>query len=119
MCLAKRDEIVDKHSKTYQKKSQKNPKPGDLQPSTYMKYGVEHNSKDPKCKVYDPVWIAKYKNIFAKGYIPNSSEEVFVIKEANYIIPLTYVISDFNCEKIVETFSERVAQDQTNRIQNS
>ena len=118
MCLAKRDEIVDKHSKTYQKKSQKNPKPGDLQPSTYMKYGVEHNSKDPKCKVYDPVGIAKYKNIFAKGYIPNSSEEVFVIKEANYIIPLTYAISDLNCEKNVETFSERVAQDQTNRIHN-
>ena len=98
---------------------QKETKRGDLQPSTYMEYGVEHNSKDPKCKVYDSVGIAKYKNIFAKGYIRNSSEEVFVIKEANYIIPLTYVISDFSCEKIVETFSERVAQDQTNRIQNS
>ena len=31
---------------------------------------------------------------------------------------LSNVISDLNCEKIVETFIERVAQDQTNRIQN-
>ena len=99
-------------------KQKKKTKTADLQPSTYMEYGVEHNSKDPQCKVYDLVVIAKYKNIFAKGYIPNSSEEVFVIKEANYIIPLTYAISDLNCEEIVETFSERVAQDQTNRIQN-
>ena len=26
------------------------------------------------------VRISKYKNIFAKGYVPNLSEEVFVIK---------------------------------------
>ena len=39
------------------------------------------NYKDPTFKVGDLVRISKYKNIFAKGYMPNWSEEVFVIKK--------------------------------------
>ena len=42
----------------------------------------EVNDKDPKFKVGDHVSISKYKNIFAKGYAPNWSEEVFVIKKS-------------------------------------
>ena len=37
--------------------------------------------ESPKFKVGDIVWISKYKNIFANGYVPNWSEEVFVIKK--------------------------------------
>ena len=37
--------------------------------------------KDPKFKIGDHVRISKYKNIFAKGYTPNWSEEVFVISK--------------------------------------
>ena len=40
------------------------------------------NDKNPKFKVRDHVRISKYKNIFAKGYTPNWSEEVFVIKKS-------------------------------------
>ena len=29
----------------------------------------------------DHVIISKYKNIFAKGYMPNWSEEIFIIKK--------------------------------------
>ena len=39
------------------------------------------NDKNPKFKVGDHVRISKYKNIFAKGYTPNWSDEVFVIKK--------------------------------------
>ena len=35
--------------------------------------------KDPKFKTGDQVRISKYKKIFAKGYTPNWSEEVFVV----------------------------------------
>ena len=35
--------------------------------------------KDPKFKAGDQVRISKYKKIFAKGYTPNWSEEVFVV----------------------------------------
>ena len=37
--------------------------------------------KDAKFEVDDHIRISKYKNIFAKVYDPNWSEEVFVIKK--------------------------------------
>ena len=54
----------------------------------------------PKCKVGDHVRISKYKNIFAKGYVPNWPEEIFVIKNVKNTVPLTYAISDFKSEEI-------------------
>ena len=42
----------------------------------------KNSNKDPKFKIGDIVRISKYKNIFAKGYTPNWSEEVFVIKKS-------------------------------------
>ena len=52
------------------------------------------NDKDPKFKVGDHVRISKYKNIFAKGYTPNWSEEVFVIKKVKNTVPWSYVINN-------------------------
>ena len=37
-----------------------------------------NTNKDPKFQVDDHVRISKYKNIFAKSYTPNWSEERFV-----------------------------------------
>ena len=54
--------------------------------------------------------ISKYKNIFAKDYSPNWSEEVFVIKEINNTDPWTYVINDLNGETIIGTFYENELQ---------
>ena len=48
--------------------------------------------------------ISKYKNIFAKGYMPNWSEEIFVIKKIKITVPWTYVINDLNGEEIIGTF---------------
>ena len=53
--------------------------------------------------------VSKYKNIFAKGYVPNWSE-VFVIKKAKNTVPWIYVISDLNGEQIVGTFYEKELQ---------
>ena len=53
----------------------------DVKDSTYIDFKREVNDKDPKFKVGDHVGISKYKNILAKGYTPNWSEEVFVIKK--------------------------------------
>ena len=50
---------------------------------TYINTDKETNDRDPKFKVGDRVRISEYKNIFAKGYTPNWSEEVFVIKSVN------------------------------------
>ena len=56
-------------------------KPIDVKDNTYINIDNEVNDKDPKFKVRDHVGISKYKNIFAKGYTPNWSEEIFVIKK--------------------------------------
>ena len=54
-------------------------KPADVKDNTYIYFENEVNNKDPKFKVGHHVRISNYKNIFAKGYIPNWSEEIFVI----------------------------------------
>ena len=45
------------------------------------------NKKNPKFKVGDNVRISKYKNIFAKGYTSNWSDEVFAIKKIKNTVP--------------------------------
>ena len=54
--------------------------------------------------------ISKYKNIFAKGYIPNWSKEIFIIKKIKSTVPWTYVINDLNGEEIIGTFYENELQ---------
>ena len=75
-----------------------------------VKYNEESNEKDPKFKVGDHVRISKYKNIFARGYAPNCSEEIFVVKKIKNTVPWTYVISDLDGEEIVGSFYEKVLQ---------
>ena len=50
------------------------------------------------------------KNIFAKVYTPNFSEEVFMIKKVKNTIPWTNIISDLKREQIVGTFYENELQ---------
>ena len=71
---------------------------------------VKINNKDPKFGFGDVVRISKYKNIFAKDYVPNSSEEVFVIKKVKNIVAWTYVIGDRIEEELVGTFYEKELQ---------
>ena len=52
----------------------------------------------------------KYKNIFAKGYGPNWSEEVFAIKNVTNTVLRTNVISYLNGEEIVGTLYEKELQ---------
>ena len=49
-------------------------------------------------KIGDRARISKYKKMFTKGYTPNWSEEVFVIKKVKNTVPWTYVINDLNDE---------------------
>ena len=58
----------------------------------------------------DHVRISKYKNIFAKGYTPNWSEEIFIVNKVKNTVPWTYEINDLNGEKIVGSFYEKELQ---------
>ena len=60
-----------------------------IKSSTYIDSSKEIDNKDPEFKIGDIIRIPKYKNIFAKGYVPNWSVEVFVIKNVKNTVPRT------------------------------
>ena len=68
---------------------------------------IKINDRDSKFKIGDHVRISKYKNIFTKGYMPNWSEEVFVVRNT---VPQTHVINDLNGEEIIGKFYEKELQ---------
>ena len=70
----------------------------------------ELNDKDPEFKVGDHVRILKYKNNFAKGFTPNWSEEVFVIKETKNTVLWTYIINNVKGEEIIGIFYQKELQ---------
>ena len=82
----------------------------DVKDNTYINADKKINNKDPKFKLSDRVRISKYKNVFAKGYVPNWSEEVFVVNKIKNTVPWTYEINDLNGEKIIGSFYEKELQ---------
>ena len=102
------NDIVDEYNNAYHKTIKM--KIIDVKNNYSAKYNEESNEKDPKFKVNDHIRISKYKNIFAKGYAPNWSEEIFVVKKMKNTVPWTYVISNLNGEEIVGSFYEKELQ---------
>ena len=85
-------------------------KPADIKSNTYTDSSKGINNKYTKFKIGNIVRISKYKNIFAKGYTPNWSEVVFVIKKVKNTVPWTYGIIDLKGEEIVGTFYKKELQ---------
>ena len=56
-------------------------KPIDVTSDSYDEYNEDSNERDANFKVGDHVRISKYKNISAKGYTPNWSEDVFLVSK--------------------------------------
>ena len=108
MYIDKLDDIVGEYNNPYRRTVKM--KPIDVKDNTYFNFKKEINDRDPKLKVGDHVRISKYKNIFAKGYTPNLSEEVFVVSKIKNTVPWTYVINDPNEKEIIGTFSEKELQ---------
>ena len=106
--IDKLDDIVNKYNNTYH--STVKMKLVDVKANTYINSSKEITDEDPKLKIGDKVRISKYKHIFAKGYVPNWSEEVFVIKIVKNTVPWAYVISDLKGEQNVGTFYEKGLQ---------
>ena len=106
--IDKLDDIVKEYNNKYHTSTKM--EPVDVKDNTYINVKKETNDKNPKFKVGDHVRISKYKNIFAKGYMPNWSEEIFIIKKIKNTVPWTYVINDLNGEEIIGTFYENELQ---------
>ena len=100
--IDKLDDIAKEYNNTYTSIKMKHV---DVKDNTYIDFKKEIN-KDPKFTVGDHVRIFKYKNIFTNGYMPNRSEEIFIIKKIKNTVPCTYVINDLNGKEIIGTFYE-------------
>ena len=100
--------MVGEYNNTYHRTIKM--KPVDVKDNTYIDFKKEINGKDPKFKVGDHVRTSKYKNIFAKWYTPNWSEEVFIVSKIKNTVPWTYVINDLNGVEIIGSFYEKKLQ---------
>ena len=101
------DDVVNKYNNT--KHSTIKIKPIDVGDNKRV-YIDEHNEKDSRFKVGDRVRISKFKNIFAKGYTPNWSKEIFIVDKINDTVPYTYNIKDLNGEEIIGSFYDKELQ---------
>ena len=101
------DDLVNKYNNT--KHSTIKIKPIDAKNKKRV-YIDEHNEKEIRFKVGDRVRIFKFKNIFAKGYTPNWSKEIFIVDKENDTVPYTYNLKDLNDEEIIGSFNDRELQ---------
>ena len=108
MYIDKLNDIVNEYNNTYHRTIKM--KTVDVKDNADIGFEKEVNDKDPKFKVGNHARISKYKNIFAKGYMPNWFEEVFAIKKVKNTVPWTYIINDLNDEEIIGTFYEKELQ---------
>ena len=102
------DNIVNEYNNT--KHNTIKMKPKDNKDSNKRVYIEQHNEKSAKFNVGDRVRISKFKNIFAKGYTPNWSKEIFIVNKMNDTVPYTYNLKDLNYEEIIGSFYDRELQ---------
>ena len=102
------DDVVSKYNNT--KHCTIKMKPIDVGNNNKRVYIDEHNEKRNRFKAVDRVRISKFKNIFAKGYTPNWSKEIFIVDKINDTVPYTYNIKDLNDEEIIGSFYDRELQ---------
>ena len=89
------DDVVNKYNNT--KHSTIKMKPIDVRDNNNKRvYIDEHNEKRGRFKVGDRVRISKFKNIFAKGYTPNWSKEIFIVDKINDTVLYTYNLKNLN-----------------------
>ena len=101
------DDVVNKYNNT--KHSTVKMKPIDVGDNKRV-YIDEHNRNSARFNVDDRVRISKFKNIFAKGYTPNWSSEIFIVDKINDTVPYTYNLKDLNHEEILGSFYDRELQ---------
>ena len=111
--IDKLDDIVNKYNNTYHNTIKM--KPADVISNTYMESSKEINDKDPKFKFGDTVRISKCKNIFAKGYTPNWSEEELIwtqtLKELKTKLLITVMIDILLVQNWISEYQKILLQD--------
>ena len=102
------DDVVEKYNNTINRSISMKPK--DVKSEKEAVYVEQSNEKSTRFSVGDHVTITKFKNIFAKGYTPNWSKEIFVVNKIKNTVPWTYELKDLNGEDIICSFYDRELQ---------
>ena len=103
--IDKLDGTANEYNNTYHRAIKM--EPVDVKDNAYIDFKKEVNDKDPKFKLGNRVRISKYKNIFAKGYTPNWSEEVFVVSKIKNTVPWTLLLMISMVQKLLEHFMKK------------
>ena len=99
------DDIVNKYNNTVHRTIKM--KPIDVTDDSYAEYNEDSNKRNPKFKVGDHVRISKYKNIFAKGYAPNWSEEIFMLDKLKIQFLGHMLLMILMVKKLLEAFAKK------------
>ncbi|XP_077987483.1 uncharacterized protein LOC144442086 [Glandiceps talaboti] len=108
-----KDCLVDGYNNSYHNSIHMTPKEASLPKNEnivwYNLYGayltVEYGT--PKFNIGDTLSISKYKNMFAKGYLPNDTLELFKIKQIIFGPVIVYTLEDLSGEDIEGTFMSK------------
>ena len=95
------DDIVNEYNNT--KHSTIKMKPKDVGYNNKRVYIDERNKKSARYDVGDRVRMSELKNIFAKEYTPNWSNEIFIVSKINDTVPYTD-------EKVLDSFYDKELQ---------
>ena len=112
MYIDKLDDMVNKYNNTYRRTLKM--KPADVKSNTCIDSNKEINGEDLKFKIGDIVRISKYKNIFAKVYVPNWSEEVLLLQRLKLLFRGHMLSVTLKAKKLSEHFAK--LQKQKSRI---
>ena len=104
--IDKLDDIVNKYNNTYH--STMKMKPADVKSNTYIDLILIIKILNLILAIL--LELNRYKNIFAKRYAPNRSEDSFVIKKVKNTMSWTYVIKDLHAKEIVGKFYQKELQ---------
>ena len=85
-------------------------KPADVNSSPYIDFNKENNNDQPKFKVGDHARISEYKKCFAKGFVPNWSQEVFVIKKLKILCHRHTLLVISTVKKLLELLRKSIAK---------
>ena len=99
------DDIVNKYNNTAHRTIKM--KSIDDTSYSYAECNGDFNKKDPKFKVGDQVRISRYKNILAKGYAPNWSEQVFVVSGIKITVRGLMLLVNWMGKKLMEVFMKK------------
>ena len=99
------DDIVNKYNNTAHRTIKM--KSIDDTSYSYAECNGDFNKKDPKIKVGDQVRISRYKNILAKGYAQNWSEQVFVVSGIKITVRGLMLLVNWMGKKLMEVFMKK------------